>query len=99
MPRPLGFFTIVSEGLNVPIRKRGCIMATTCCNIRSDPLTRYLSPDQLQPLKYHLVWKKVQACSPIFQAEDPAEFLYYVEQGCVKTMKTTSDGEENTFGL
>src|SRR5690606_32475614 len=99
MPRPLGFFTIVSEGLNVPIRKGGWIMATTCCNIRSDRLTRFLSPDQLQRLKDHMVWKKVQAGSPIFQAEDPAEFLYYIEQGCVKTMKTTSDGQEITFGL
>lgn len=74
-------------------------MATPCCDIRSNRLTRFLSPEQLKRLKDEMVWKKVQANATVFQTGDPAEYLFYIEQGCVKTMKTTSDGQEITFAL
>lgn len=74
-------------------------MPTSSGDTRSNRLTRFMSEELLQHLKEHMVWKKVPSGATIFQTGDPTEFLFYIEEGCVKTMKTTSDGQEITFAL
>lgn len=74
-------------------------MATTYCEICSNRLIHYLTPDQLKHLKKVMVWKRVEANSTIFQTGEPADFLFYIEQGCVKAMKSTPDGQEITFAF
>jgi CRP-like cAMP-binding protein len=66
--------------------------------IRANRLLALLSPEDYKPLRGHLEPVTLEYRRPLYEANQPIEFVYFVESGVASLVNTMSDGKAAEVG-